>query len=246
MLWTWRMPCSWRGSMKHQVLLHAPPRRFRFWVLVNSVSWDATRVLSSRTKTAVPTSSSAPSLPLPLPPSLLPKTVSLTIVDLAHTAELLGGNQGKASGQGDDHGPVLSLLRKKAMSWKDKPQHPQLQQQQQQQLLNKQHDQQHAPLPRLESEEEISPSTGEDEEERAAIASRAAKKGSPNAPKPPLAASSRGRRQADASREAATSDPKDKKKSLLSRNPRKMLGKIAARVRSRSASREPTPRSSPP
>jgi len=165
----------------------------------------------------------------------------LTRACLGATERVGTGDEGHRG----EHGPVLSLLRKKAMSWRDKseqaPPEPRPQQGARARASAS------PQKPRLESEEEMSASTDDDlvdETEQAAIAARAAKKGSPGAAKPPLAAgsSARGRRQDDG---AEAADSKEKKKSLLSRNPRKMLGKIAARVRSRSASREPTPRSSP-
>jgi hypothetical protein len=103
-------------------------------------------------------------------------------------------------------------------------------------------------------QEEHSPSTEseqEDEAVKAAIAARAARKQRTNSPKkPPLPKASpngdgRQRRENGPIEDPKDSPPgKEKRKSLLSRNPRKMLGKIAARVRSRSrerSSREPSP-----
>ena len=89
--------------------------------------------------------------------------------------------------------------------------------------------------PVLQSEEEMSASS-EDEEERAAIAARKARQASPS--KSPLAKKSPADERADTGDGNPTG--KEKRKSLLSRNPRKMLNKILAR--SRSASREPSPR----
>jgi len=151
---------------------------------------------------------------------------------------------------GAGHAPVLSLLRKKSMSWKAADQAASRQDAQTRQAASAERGAGgemrrgvsvaspslvSPPTPVLQSEEEMSASS-EDEEERAAIAARKARQASPS--KPPLAKKSPADERADTGDGNPTG--KEKRKSLLSRNPRKMLNKILAR--SRSASREPSPR----
>ena len=90
--------------------------------------------------------------------------------------------------------------------------------------------------PRVTSDEDGSVSTtdSEDEATKRAAAARIARAGSPH--KPPLPGRP-GKPSPHGS--GGGSSEKEKRKSLLSRNPRKMIGKIAAHVRSRSGSREP-------
>ena len=143
---------------------------------------------------------------------------------------------------GAQQAPVLSLLRQKSMSWKPSDQAARNEKSRAVYVASKSLSS--APTPLLEPEEVMSESS-EDEEEKAAIATRKAKQSgffSSSSPasggsKPPLAKTS----PADQRPPSGDGAGKEKRKSVFSRNPVKMLNKI--RARSRSASREPSPRS---
>jgi hypothetical protein len=143
---------------------------------------------------------------------------------------------------GAQQAPVLSLLRKKSMSWK--PSDQAARNEKSRDLYVASQSLASAPTPLLVPEELMSASS-EDEEEKAAIAARKAKQSgffrssSPasSGSKPPLAKTT----PPDQRPPTGDGAGKEKRKSVFSRNPVKMLNKI--RARSRSASREPSPRS---